>query len=97
MQSVKGPGFRNVDDAGIFLPEDLVIPEPANPEGHQPQREDKGVKEEAAVAVHDEALPLLVHHKRHQGEGGEDEEGEDLALRHQVPARERDRRRPSSG
>lgn len=86
MQGVKGPGFWNVDDARILLPEDLVVPQPPHPEGDQHQGDDEGEKEEPAIAVHDQPFPFLMHHQGHQGKEGEDEEDKDLSFCDQIPA-----------
>lgn len=85
MESVEGPGLRDVDDAGVLLPEYRVVPEPGDPEGHKEEGEGEGVEEEEAVTVHEEALALLVQDEGQHGEEGEDEEDEDLALCDQVP------------
>ena len=85
VEGVEGPGLRDVDDTRVLLPEYRVIPQPGDPQCHKQEGERKGVEEEEAVAVQEEALPLLVQDKGQHGEEGEDEEDEDLALGDQVP------------
>lgn len=85
VEGVEGPGLRDVDDAGVLLPEYRVVPQPGDPERHEQESEGEGVEEEEAVAVQEEALALLVQDEGQHGEEGEDEEDEDLALGDQVP------------
>lgn len=85
MEGVEGPGLRDVDDARVLLPEYRVIPQPGDPECHKQESEGKGVEEEEAVAVREEAFALLMQDEGQHGEEGEDEEDEDLALGDQVP------------
>lgn len=88
MQGVEGPGLGDVNHSRVFFPQDFVVPEPAHPEGDEEEGDDEGVEEEEPVAVQHQPLAPLVHHQGHHGEEGEDVEDEDLALGHQVPARE---------
>lgn len=85
MEGVEGPGLRDIDDTRVLLPEYRVIPQPGDPQRHKQEGEGKGIEEEEAVAVQEEALALLVQDKGQHGEEGEDEEDEDLALGDQVP------------
>lgn len=85
VEGVEGPGLGDVNDTRVLLPEHGVVPEPGDPQGHEQEGESEGVEEEEAVAVQEEALPLLVQDKGQHGEEGEDEEDEDLALGDQVP------------
>ncbi|KFO53463.1 hypothetical protein N302_04973, partial [Corvus brachyrhynchos] len=76
VQRVEGPGLGDVDHAGVFLPEDFVVPKPPHPARDEEQGDDEGVEEEEPVAVQHQPLPLLVHHQSHHGEEGEDVEDE---------------------
>ena len=85
VEAVEGPGLGDVDDPRVFLPQGLVAPQAGHPDGHQPQSHGEAGEEEEAVAVWNQALLFLVHHRGGHGEEGEDEEDEDLALGDQVP------------
>lgn len=85
MESVEGPGLRDIDDTRVLLSEYRVIPQPSNPQGHQQEGEGERREKKEAVAIQEEAPALLVQDESQHGKEGEDEEDEDLALSDQVP------------
>lgn len=85
VQCVVGPGLGHVQESGVLVAQNGVVPKVGPPQGHKQRGAAEAPQQEEAVAVRAEAFVPLV--RRHGDHGRECEEEKlcDLSLGHQVP------------